>query len=219
MLATHVYALDAAANASVMDRSVAAAGRDDAAVARHRVGRLDRPRIRRTRSPTSSTPRLLPWLYWSYNGHIVTDSKLPLVPPNLNVTGAGHADPRLPDGGQRHARRAWPSTRPPRRWTSSSPPPAPIGAARARWLQTVVTVPKLRYPDRVHRHRGRSRRDLAPMLTSGHAAQPPGRGFGMGPHHAGDELSLTARHAMAVDVTRAHQRPNVRAVRHLRGFA
>ena len=30
--------------------------------------------------------RLVPWLYWSWNGLIVTDSKLPLVSPNLNVS-------------------------------------------------------------------------------------------------------------------------------------
>ena len=83
VLSTHVYALSAKANASVMDRSNAAAGRDGAALLVTEWGATNDPAFL-TKTAHQFDARLVPWLYWSYNGHVVTDSRLPLVPPNLN---------------------------------------------------------------------------------------------------------------------------------------
>ena len=83
-LATHVYAGDAAGNAAVMDRSVAAAERRGAALLVTEWGATNDPT---TLAATEDQfdARLVPWLYWSYNGHVVTDSNAPLVAPNLDV--------------------------------------------------------------------------------------------------------------------------------------
>ncbi len=85
VLSTHVYAPTAQANASVMDRSVAAAERDAAALLVTEWGATNDPAVL-TQTEDQFDARLVQWLYWSYNGHVVTDSKQPLVAPNLNVT-------------------------------------------------------------------------------------------------------------------------------------
>ncbi|MDQ6698297.1 MAG: cellulase family glycosylhydrolase, partial [Actinomycetota bacterium] len=84
-LSTHVYAADAAANASVMDRRVSAAERDSAALLVTEWGATDDPPTI-TQTEDQFDARLVPWLYWSYNGHVATDSRLPLVAPNVNAT-------------------------------------------------------------------------------------------------------------------------------------
>jgi endoglycosylceramidase len=84
-LATHVYATSAKLNGSVMDRSVAAADRDGAPVLVTEWGALsDAATLIQTENQFDA--RLLPWLYWSYNGLLVTDSKKPLVAPNLSTS-------------------------------------------------------------------------------------------------------------------------------------
>jgi endoglycosylceramidase len=84
-LSTHVYALDDAGNAAVMDRSLAAAGRDAEALLVTEWGAIDDPAaIRRTADQFDA--RLVPWLYWSYNGLVVDDSSEPLEPPNLHLS-------------------------------------------------------------------------------------------------------------------------------------
>ena len=85
VLSTHVYALNPAGNASVMDRSVAAAERDAAALLVTEWGATNDPATL-TQTEDQFDARLVPWLYWSYNGLVVADSKQPLVAPNLNVT-------------------------------------------------------------------------------------------------------------------------------------
>jgi endoglycosylceramidase len=85
VLSTHVYATDAAGNASVMDRSVAAAERERAALLVTEWGATNDPAIL-TQTEDQFDARLVPWLYWSYNGLVVADSNQPLVAPNLNVT-------------------------------------------------------------------------------------------------------------------------------------
>ncbi len=83
-LSTHVYAGDAAGNAAVMDRSVAAATRDHAALLVTEWGAVaDPPSIVATEDQFDA--RLVPWMYWSYNGLVVADSNKPLVAPNLDV--------------------------------------------------------------------------------------------------------------------------------------
>jgi endoglycosylceramidase len=84
-LSTHVYAANTAANASVMDRSVAAAERDSAPLLVTEWGATSDPTTL-TQTEDQFDARLVPWLYWSYNGLVVTDSNQPLVPPNLNVS-------------------------------------------------------------------------------------------------------------------------------------
>ena len=85
VLATHVYATSAAANASVMDRSVAAATRDRAALLVTEWGAITDPAAI-VQTEDQFDARLVPWLWWSYNGLVVSDSNKPLVAPNLNVT-------------------------------------------------------------------------------------------------------------------------------------
>ncbi|MDQ1478569.1 MAG: endoglycosylceramidase [Actinomycetota bacterium] len=85
VLSTHVYAGSAQGDASVMDRSVAAATRDASALLVTEWGATNDPAtIIRTEDQFDA--RLVPWLFWSYNGLVVTDSNKPLVMPNLNVT-------------------------------------------------------------------------------------------------------------------------------------
>jgi endoglycosylceramidase len=85
VLSTHVYAASPEANASVMDRSVAAAERQRSALLVTEWGAIDDPATL-TQTEDQFDARLVPWLYWSYNGLVVTDSRQPLVAPNLNVT-------------------------------------------------------------------------------------------------------------------------------------
>jgi endoglycosylceramidase len=83
VLSTHVYAGNAPGDAAVMDRSVAAATRDAAALLVTEWGATtDAATIIRTEDQFDA--RLVPWLFWSYNGLVVSDSKKPLVAPNLN---------------------------------------------------------------------------------------------------------------------------------------
>ncbi len=88
VLSTHVYALNAPANASVMDRSVAAATRDAAALLVTEWGAITDPATLIQTEDQFDT-RLVPWLYWSYNGLIVADSHKPLVAPNLDEAVLG----------------------------------------------------------------------------------------------------------------------------------
>ena len=83
VLSTHVYALTAADDASTMDRSVAAAERDQAAVLVTEWGAVNDPAVIE-RLADQFDERLLPWLFWAYNENVVHDSTLPLVGDNLN---------------------------------------------------------------------------------------------------------------------------------------
>ncbi len=143
-LSTHVYATDSASNAAVMDRSVAAATRDHAPLLVTEWGDSNDPTFLNPFEDQFDA-RLVPWLFWSYNGHVVTDSKQPLVPPNLNVgtlaaltrpypTLVNGTPTRLAfDSATATADIAFSTTR-------------PDGRAASRFLKTVVVVPKLRYP-------------------------------------------------------------------------
>jgi endoglycosylceramidase len=145
VLSTHVYALSTKANGAVIDRSVAAAERDRAALLVTEWGA--------TRDPASITKaahqfdaRLVPWLYWSYNGLVVGDSRLPLVAPNLNVSvldALTRPYPTLVNGTP--TRLAFdPATR---TLDFELVTRRPDGRITPRRLQTEVVVPKLRYPD------------------------------------------------------------------------
>ena len=84
VLSTHAYST-ADGNALVMDHSVAAAERDGSPVLVTEWGATVDPTFL-TQTEDQFDARLVPWLYWSYNGLVVSDSTQPLVSPNLNVT-------------------------------------------------------------------------------------------------------------------------------------
>ena len=89
--------------------------------------------------------RLVPWLYWSYNGHVVIDSKQPLVPPNLNVTvldALTRPSPTLTNGTP--TRLSFDPATATLNFEFSTR--RPDGHRALRRLETVVTVPKRRYP-------------------------------------------------------------------------
>jgi endoglycosylceramidase len=143
-LSTHVYALDATSNAAVMDRSVAAATRDGAPVLVTEWGDSNDPSFLH-QFEDQFDARLVPWLYWSYNGHVVTDSKQPLVPPNLNLSVLASLTrpyPTLVDGTPTHLGFD-PTTATADIGFSTR---RPDGRSASRALDTVVVVPKLLYP-------------------------------------------------------------------------
>jgi endoglycosylceramidase len=84
-LSAHAYAVNAPLNALVMDHSVAAAQRDGAPVLVTEWGATVDPAFL-TLTEDQFDARLVPWLFWSYNGLVVSDSRQPLVSPNLNTT-------------------------------------------------------------------------------------------------------------------------------------
>jgi endoglycosylceramidase len=144
ILSTHVYAQDSAHNAAVMDRSVAAANRDGTGVIVTEWGDNNDPAFL-TPFADQFDARLMSWLYWSYDGHVVGDSRQPLVPPNLNVTVLAALSRPYPsavngtptafhfDAATNTTQLTFATTRPDGR-------PAP------RFLSTQVILPKLRYP-------------------------------------------------------------------------
>ena len=145
VLSTHVYADTADANASVMDRSVAAAERDAAALLVTEWGSTnDPPTIIQTEDQFDA--RLVPWLYWSYNGHVATDSKLPLVPPNRNdsvLDALTRAYPTVVNGTPTRLSFDAPTATLAFDYSTRGP-----DGRRARpGLETVVTVPKRTYPN------------------------------------------------------------------------
>jgi endoglycosylceramidase len=144
VLSTHVYALNAQANASVMDRSVVAAERDDAALLVTEWGATNDPATL-TLTEDQFDARLVPWLYWSYNGLVVTDSKQPLVPPNLNLTvldALTRPYPTLINGTP--TRLGFDTATATLNFEFSTR--RPDGHRAPRGLQTVVNVPKRSYP-------------------------------------------------------------------------
>ena len=143
-LSTHVYALDAAANASVMDRSVAAAQRDGAPVLATEWGDSNDP-VFLDQFADDFDARLLPWMYWSYSGHVVSDSTRPLAPPNLNLTvlaALARPYPTVTNGTPTHLAFDAPTTTMDFEYTTRRPD----GRAASRLFQTVISVPKIRYP-------------------------------------------------------------------------
>ncbi len=143
-LATHAYGLDAAANASVMDRSLAAANRDGAPVIVTEWGDSNDPVFLDPFSDQFDA-RLLSWLYWSYNGRIVGDSNQPLVPPNLDLFAlAALARPYPTVTNGTPTRLAFDSATTTMDFEFSTT--RPDGKPAAHWAHTVITVPELRYP-------------------------------------------------------------------------
>ncbi len=89
--------------------------------------------------------RLVPWLYWSYNGLVVTDSKQPLVSPNLNLTvldALTRPYPTLINGTP--TRLSFDTATAALNFEFSTR--RPDGHRAPRRLETVVTVPKRSYP-------------------------------------------------------------------------
>lgn len=144
VLSTHVYALNAAANASAMDRSIAAAERDAVALLVTEWGATNEPATL-TQIEDQFDARLVPWLYWSYNGHVVADSKQPLVPPNLNVTvldALTRPYPTVVNGTPTVLGFDAPTATLDFEFSTRRPD----GRRAPRGLETVVKVPNRRYP-------------------------------------------------------------------------
>ena len=159
-LSTHVYAGGEAANGSVMDRSVAAAERDASGALVTEWGATSDPATL-TRSEDQFDARLVPWLYWSYNGHVVTDSHAPLVPPNLNASvldALVRPYPALVNGTPTNL--AFDTTSDVLDFTFSTR--RPDGRRADRRLDTAVIVPRSRYPD-----------GYTVTVTGAHVTSPP----------------------------------------------
>jgi endoglycosylceramidase len=143
-LATHVYALDSASNAAVMDRTVAAANRDGVPAIVTEFGDSNDPATL-DQFGDQLDARLLPWLYWSYNGHVVGDSKQPLVAPNYNasvLTALTRPYPTLVNGTPTSLTFDTATNTMDLAFTTSRPD----GRSAPRGLKSVVVVPKVRYP-------------------------------------------------------------------------
>jgi endoglycosylceramidase len=145
VLSTHVYALDPAADGAVMDRSVAAAERDGVAVLITEWGAVD-DAATLVRLQDQLDERLLPWMFWSHNGHIVVDSNLPLVPPNLKTAVLDPLTrpyPVLVNGTPTAIEFDDATSTLDFRYTSRRPG----GDVGPRSLATTIDVPQGRYPD------------------------------------------------------------------------
>ena len=143
-LSTHVYATSEAANGSVMDRSVAAAVRDHTPILVTEWGATN-DTATLTHTEDQFDARLVPWLYWSYNGHVVADSNRALVPPNLNVSvldALTRPYPTLVNGTP--TRVAFDTVTSTLDFTFTTR--RPDGRRAPRGLDTVVMVPQRRYP-------------------------------------------------------------------------
>ncbi len=144
-LSTHVYALSAEGNASAMDRSVAAAKRDGAPLLVTEWGAVDDPATL-VRTADQFDDRLVPWVYWSYNGHIVTDSHRPLVPDNLNTSvldALTRAYPTVVNGTPTSLHFDEASSTLEFEYVTNRPD----SRLASPGLETIVAVPRRRYPD------------------------------------------------------------------------
>jgi endoglycosylceramidase len=70
-LSFHAYALDAAGDASAMDRAIAASTRGDALLATEFGATTDTATLRRQTAQFDT--RLIPWIFWSYDENMVHD--------------------------------------------------------------------------------------------------------------------------------------------------
>jgi endoglycosylceramidase len=84
-------------------------------------------------------------MYWSYNGHLVTDSTQPLAPPNLNLAVLGalaRPYPTVVNGTPTRLGFEATSSTMDFEYTTARPD----GRPASRFFKTVISVPKLRYP-------------------------------------------------------------------------
>jgi endoglycosylceramidase len=144
VLATHDYALSAEDDIGVMDNTVAAAQRDGTPAVIDEFGATtDTTMIERLENGYDD--HLLPWLFWAYNEEVVFNSSQPLVPPNVRVpvldvltrpypTAVNGTPTKLHfDDATTTFDFDYATTR-------------PDGRQAAPGLETVVSVPTLRYP-------------------------------------------------------------------------
>jgi endoglycosylceramidase len=127
-----------------MDRSVAAAERDGAPVMVTEWGATNDPAFL-DQIEDQFDARLLPWMYWAYNGHVVGDSNLPLVAPNLNttvLTALSRPYPTVVNGTPTSLSFESETATMDLRFTTTRP-----DGRRAPFLvPSAISVPKLRYP-------------------------------------------------------------------------
>ena len=173
-----------------MDHSVAAAERDARRCSSPSGARHVDPAFL-TQTEDQFDARLVPWLFWSYNGLVVSDSNQPLVAPNLNVSVLDTLHAPLPDLGERNADPPCVRHSRPRRSTSSFSTRRPDGRRASRGLETEVAVPTRAYPTGYSVIGDRSRRDVEAVRVDALVAQPAAGPAVRGARHV-RELSAEA---------------------------
>ena len=143
-LSTHVYATSPAGDAAVMDHTVDAATRDHAPFLITEWGATtDTATIATTTDQFDA--RLAPWLYWSYNGLIVSNSNQPLVAGNVNFTvldSLTRPYPTVVNGTPRGLQYDTPTHTLDFRYVADRPD----GRRAPPGLATVIAVPQRDYP-------------------------------------------------------------------------
>lgn len=81
-LSFHVYALSSTLDEAVMDHAIAASARGDALLATEFGATNDDRTIRRLTNAFDT--RLLPWIFWSWDGNVILDKTAPPTPANIN---------------------------------------------------------------------------------------------------------------------------------------
>jgi len=145
-LSTHSYAQDPASEARVVDFSVDAARRDGAPVVVTEFGAmLDVPTLQRL---TAGFDRgLAPWIFWAYNEEIVTDRSAPASLRTVRDLDALKALVRpypTAVAGTPESLSFDPATRALALRYSTT---GPGGRRFGPWTPTVVSMPRLAYPD------------------------------------------------------------------------
>ncbi|MEW6271925.1 MAG: cellulase family glycosylhydrolase [Thermodesulfobacteriota bacterium] len=80
-LSFHVYATTPEDDEAVIERAIAASARGDAILATEFGATNDPAQIERLTNALDT--RLVPWVFWTYDEHIVVDKELPPTPDNL----------------------------------------------------------------------------------------------------------------------------------------
>jgi endoglycosylceramidase len=143
-LSFHVYATTPELDEAVMDRAIAASARGDALIATEFGATNSVATIRRLTNAFDA--RLLPWIFWTWDEHVIIDPERPPTPDNLRAdvlealarpfpTATNGTPAELsfdPDTGALDYR--WSTTR-------------PDGRAAAADLPTTIVMPPTAYPD------------------------------------------------------------------------
>ncbi|MGZ4676466.1 MAG: cellulase family glycosylhydrolase [Acidimicrobiia bacterium] len=143
-LSFHVYALDPASDASVMDRAVAASARGDAIIATEFGATRDRATLLRLTDGFDS--RLIPWIFWSYDGNVVPDLTQPPTGANVHddvLDALVRPNPMVTNGTPTAASYD-PDTRV---YDYSYATTRPDGRASGSGLRTSLVLPHRVYPD------------------------------------------------------------------------
>jgi len=143
-LSFHVYALDAEHDEAVVDRAIAASARGDALLITEFGATNDVATLRRL-TATFET-RLVPWIFWTWDEHLIIDKSLP--PQEDNIRGsvvAALARPFATATNGTPARAVYDAET--RTFSASWVAMLPQGRAANPDLPTTIVVPRRAYPD------------------------------------------------------------------------